>query len=154
MLLLAQASNGPLFGQSAVTLDQLLSKDAQIKLGVAAMKPEQQELLKQVLITLYAQGYQAGNAQGYQTGKRDGALALSAPPEPSGVIESRIDGDFNGWEGETVVKLVNGQIWQQSSYRYEYHYAFMPDVMVYPSAGGYKMKVDGVSEAVDVRRLR
>lgn len=28
------------------------------------------------------------------------------------IIETFIDGDFNGWEGNTIVKLQNGQIWQ------------------------------------------
>ena len=44
----------------------------------------------------------------------------------SDVIESQIDGDFEGWDGETVFVLTNGQIWQQDSYDYTYHYAFMP----------------------------
>ncbi|OGP03826.1 MAG: hypothetical protein A2Z93_13355 [Curvibacter sp. GWA2_64_110] len=69
-------------------------------------------------------------------------------------MESQIDGDFEGWDGDTVVKLTNGQIWQQSEYHYEYHYAFMPEVLIYPSGGGYKMKVDGADEAVAVRRLK
>ena len=38
------------------------------------------------------------------------------------VIESQIEGTFNGWTGETVFKLTNGQIWQQASYAYTYHY--------------------------------
>jgi hypothetical protein len=70
------------------------------------------------------------------------------------VVESQIDGDFNGWEGETIVKLSNGQIWQQSEYYYHYRYAFMPNVLVYRSGGGYKMRVDGVDKAVGVKRLR
>ena len=72
----------------------------------------------------------------------------------SNVIESRIDGDFEGWEGETVVKLMNGQIWQQSSYHYYYHYAYMPEVLIYKSGGTYKMKVDGVDTDVSVIRLK
>jgi len=70
------------------------------------------------------------------------------------VIESRIDGDFEGWEGETVVKLMNGQIWIQTEYYYTYHYAFMPEVLIYKSGGGYKMKVDGVDKAVGVERIK
>ena len=70
------------------------------------------------------------------------------------VIESKIDGEFKGWEGETVIKLLNGQIWQQSEYHYHYHYAYMPDVLIYISGGGYKMKVEGVEKAVGVRRLK
>ena len=60
------------------------------------------------------------------------------------------------WEGETIVKLMNGQIWQQTEYHYDYHYAYMPNVLVYRSGGGYKMKVDGTEEAVGVplRRQR
>jgi hypothetical protein len=52
------------------------------------------------------------------------------------------------------VKLINGQIWQQTEYYYEYYYDFMPAVLVYRSSFGYKMKVDGVDQAVGVTRLR
>jgi len=41
-------------------------------------------------------------------------------------IESQIDGDFEGWEGDTIIKLMNGQIWQQTEYYYYYTYSFMP----------------------------
>jgi hypothetical protein len=70
------------------------------------------------------------------------------------VIESRVDGEFEGWEGETVVKLMNGQIWVQTEYYYHYHYAYMPSVLIYQSGGGWKMKVEGVDKAVRVEQLR
>jgi hypothetical protein len=70
------------------------------------------------------------------------------------LIESQIDGDFEGWEGETIVKLMNGQIWQQSEYYYHYHYAFMPEVLIYKSGGFWKMRVEGVDKAVGVTRLK
>ena len=60
-------------------------------------------------------------------------------------ITSNIDGDFNGWDGETLYKLLNGQYWQQSSYYYYYYYAYSPKVLVYASNGAYYMHVDGVS---------
>ena len=69
------------------------------------------------------------------------------------IIESQIDGEFEGWEGETIVKLTNGEIWQQSEYFYNYHYAFMPKVLIFLSNGGYKMKVDGVEKSVGVSKL-
>jgi hypothetical protein len=69
-------------------------------------------------------------------------------------IESKVDGDFSGWEGETIVKLTNGQIWQQTEYHYHYHYAFMPDVLIFKSAGRYKMKVEGTDAAVGVTQLK
>jgi TPR repeat protein len=76
------------------------------------------------------------------------------PPSAATAIESQIDGDFEGWEGETIVKLTNGQIWQQTEYYYHYHYAFMPGVLVYRSGAGYKMKVDGIDRAVGVTQLK
>jgi outer membrane murein-binding lipoprotein Lpp len=77
---------------------------------------------------------------------------------PAGVtsqaIESQIDGDFNGWDGETIIKLTNGQIWQQTEYYYYYSYSFMPHVIVYRASGGYKMKIEGIEKAVRVEQLK
>ena len=87
-----------------------------------------------------------------QVGAGKSTTPKSGGPSPK-VIESQIDGDFEGWEGETIVKLTNGQIWQQSEYYYHYHYAFMARVLVFRSGGGYKMKVDGVEKSVGVTRL-
>ena len=71
----------------------------------------------------------------------------------SDIIEGRIDGDFEGWEGETIVKLMDGGIWQQTEYYYYYHYAYSPKVTIVKSGSSYKMKVDGVSKAVSVEKL-
>jgi len=70
------------------------------------------------------------------------------------VIESRIDGEFSGWEGETIFKLDNGQIWQQASYAYMYSYKYRPKVLIFRTRGGYEMQVDGVSQRIRVTRLR
>ena len=70
------------------------------------------------------------------------------------VIETKIDGEFEGWEGETIFKMMNGSIWQQSSYAYTYHYAYMPDVIIYRKEGLYYMKVEGVDDEIQVRQLR
>ena len=67
----------------------------------------------------------------------------------SEVIETQIDGTFNGWTGDTVFKLSNGQIWQQSSYDYTYHYAYRPEVLIFPSSGRCKMKVDAHSAHIN-----
>lgn len=75
-------------------------------------------------------------------------------PASGEVIESRIDGEFTGWDGETIFKLRNGQIWQQVSYAYKYKYAYSPEVLIYKSGSVYKMRVDGVDGEITVRRLR
>jgi hypothetical protein len=70
------------------------------------------------------------------------------------VIETKIDGEFEGWDGETIFKLANGQIWQQDSYSYTYHYAYSPDVLIYYISGRYKMRVEGVDDFIYVTRLK
>jgi hypothetical protein len=68
------------------------------------------------------------------------------------VTESRINGEFTGWEGETAYELQNGQVWQQSAYKYEYKYAYMPEAIVYKISGGHRMQVAGTS--ANVRRVK
>ena len=51
------------------------------------------------------------------------------------------------------MKLINGQIWQQTEYYYHYHYAFMPQVVVYRSDSGFKMKVEGIEKSVGVSQI-
>jgi hypothetical protein len=81
-------------------------------------------------------------------------VGSSVSTPSASIVEAQIDGDFNGWEGETIIRLTNGQIWQQSSYHYEYHYAFMPKVLIFKSGGAYKAKVDGTETSVSVTRLK
>ena len=83
------------------------------------------------------------------------ALNSSLAEATPNIIETHIEGDFEGWEGETIFKLGNGQIWQQSSYDYTYHYAYRPKVIIYKTDSGlYKMKVEGIKETIYVRRIK
>ena len=88
----------------------------------------------------------------------DGSKATEKSPTPvkgegPELVESQIDGEFSGWEGETIFKLTNGQIWQQSSYAYTYSYSYRPKVLIFKAGGGYQMKVDGVDGRITVTRL-
>ena len=71
-------------------------------------------------------------------------------------VSSWIDGAFEGWDGDTVFNLLNGQIWQQYlDYSYYYTYAYNPAVLIYQdSIGRCKMRVDGATGEIQVRRLR
>ena len=69
-------------------------------------------------------------------------------------IETAIDGDVEGWEGETIFKLANGQIWQQAEYDYNYFYEYNPDVTIYQTNSGCRMKVDGEDETLLVKRIK
>lgn len=70
-------------------------------------------------------------------------------------VRTCINGAFDGWSGDTIFNLCNGQVWQQAEFNYHYHYAFRPDVLIYQSpAGGYRMQVDGVSKVIRVTRIQ
>jgi hypothetical protein len=69
-------------------------------------------------------------------------------------IESAINGEFKGWDGETIFKLSNGQIWQQAEYDYMYSYSYSPDVTIYSTQSGCSMKVEDEDETILVKRLK
>jgi hypothetical protein len=69
---------------------------------------------------------------------------LSSVATAQGAYEGQIDGDFEGWEGETIYKLMDGHIIQQTQYHYHYHYAYSPHVIIYRSrSGDLKIHVEG-----------
>lgn len=65
-------------------------------------------------------------------------------------FESRVDGTWYGWSGKTLVRLVNGSIWEQTEYHYQYRYKYRPRVMLV----GDRMHVEGMTKGVRVRRLK
>lgn len=67
------------------------------------------------------------------------------------VIESNIVGAFNGWDGSKKYKLLNGQVWQQTEYKYEYVYSYQPDVIIAEIMGKSIMFVEGTQ--VEVKRI-
>ncbi len=69
----------------------------------------------------------------------------------SDVIESSIDGEFKGWDGDNKYKLRNGQTWKQDEYKYEYKYAYCPEVMICNIDGSYIMFVEDTH--VRVKRI-
>jgi hypothetical protein len=70
------------------------------------------------------------------------------------IFETRIDGEFHGWWGNTLFAFVNGQIWQQCSYDLLRHYAHSPSVVIYRSGASVKMKVEGIDQAISVTRIK
>lgn len=108
---------------------------------------------------------------GHQTGSFYLAVSkeietASQPPAPtvpalaprrsscSPAIESAISGDIEDWDGETLFKLDNGQIWQQAEYDYTYFYEYHPDVTIYETNSGCRMKVEDEEETVIVKRIK
>ena len=79
---------------------------------------------------------------------------FQASSHASDAMETLIDGAFNGWDGETVFKMINGTIWQQAEYSYMNHSAYMPEVQIYEKGDGYYMKVENVNEEVRVTQIK
>jgi hypothetical protein len=122
-----------------LTMKQLLGEDGFKLTGLYVLSSEQLTILDK-WVSLYS---------------ADLAKRFSAPPVlPSAAVESEINGEFHGWSGDTTFELANGQVWQQSAYDYEYEYDYRPKVVVYSIGSVFKMKVDGVKGAVEVRRVK
>ena len=70
------------------------------------------------------------------------------------ILESQIEGSFYGFEGESVFKFTNGQIWEQAEYKYLYHYAYRPSAQIVEDGGHHYLLVDGVRDRVLVKKVR
>ena len=132
---------------SLPTIDQLMTPEQFAASGLQKLTPAERQALN-----TWLQTYTRTVAQ--LVASNQTPVAPAATQASASAIESRIDGEFNGWDGETIFKLQNGQIWQQSSYAYMYHYAYAPKLVIFRSGPLYKMQVEGVSGSIYVRRLK
>jgi len=146
------SQSGTALDTTTLSFDILFPPAGQQAMGLHKLSLAEKEELRKHIEALLIEAARSG-AQQSALGQFTQPGPLAADSQAS-VIESKIDGDFEGWEGETIVKLLNGQIWQQTDYYYHYHYAFMPSVLIYNSGVGWKMKVDGIEKAVRVTQLR
>ncbi|WP_047238762.1 hypothetical protein [Chromobacterium subtsugae] len=71
------------------------------------------------------------------------AMMMAAASAIANAYEGQIDGEFHGWEGETIYKLMDGHVIQQAEYHYHYHYAYSPHVIIFNSPSGLKIQVIG-----------
>ena len=131
------------------SVKKLMSHDDFVKAGLTKLNDEEIKALD-----AWLQNYLKDNVKTNQPATTRELTLVHPKKIDEAVIETQIDGDFEGWDGETIWKMENGQIWQQSSYSYHYHYASDPKVLIYRSGGGWKMKVDGDDETVDVKKLK
>jgi hypothetical protein len=70
-------------------------------------------------------------------------------------IQSRYDGEFTGWSGNTLFRLENGQVWKQAQGGRATGRATHPTVTIERTAlGRYRMNVEGMSESIRVERVK
>ncbi len=65
--------------------------------------------------------------------------------------EDEIDGDFHGWDGNTIYKLENGDAWEQDDYTFLSSYSYKPRVTILCHLSDYYMQVDD-TEIVKVKK--
>lgn len=70
-------------------------------------------------------------------------------------FQGTIKGQFRGFKNrDTIFEFTNGSIWKQNEYKYPYHYAYRPEATILEQGGAYHLKVEGVSETVQVKRIK
>lgn len=128
-------------GRHPISIAQLMAPSDIEATGIRTLAPEQLAALNAWL-------------QSYRTAVEQRIIESAeeefAPATP--VIETQIEGGFDGWVGDTVFRLQNGQIWQQVSPSAKYHTAESPRVTITRSP--YRLRVDGVGIEIDVRRIK
>ena len=72
----------------------------------------------------------------------------------SNTIQSKIVDDFEELNEGTIMQLDNGQIWKQTSYDYEYHYGYRPDILIYRDGMRYKAKIEGFNRMPTVEQIK
>lgn len=92
--------------------------------------------MKKILMTVAIAAMMVGTAQANEVD----------PDVWSRMQQYRIDGEFKGWEGESIYKLTDGHVIQQSSYHYHYHYSYSPQVVFYRD-GCLKIHVMGDNDS-------
>jgi hypothetical protein len=72
----------------------------------------------------------------------------------SGTINTRINGDFNGWSGTTIFYMTDGTAWQQAEHNVYYFNAYMPPVTIVNRDGRYYMRVGNADREIMVKRVK
>ena len=67
---------------------------------------------------------------------------------------AKIQGAYKGYKYRAQFELSNGQVWEQTSPKFKYANKNQPDVVIYATGSRGQLKIDGMDEFVDVKRIR
>ena len=71
------------------------------------------------------------------------------------ISKGTIKGKFKGFKNSsTIFEFTDGQKWRQSEAKFLNHFAVNPEVEIIQKDGKYYMEVRGVSQAIEVRRIK
>ena len=159
LLLIASFSLPLMAADELPSIENLMTEDELRATGVDDLSARQIEALNEWLVR-----FRDGEISAAIAGAPSVAEASSAsqavsdvypPPRERTVIESRIDGEFNGWTGRTRFTLQNGQIWEQRRGRRWKITLDNPEVRLSQNfMGAWEMEVVSEGRSIGVRRLR
>lgn len=107
-LLAAMLASAACFAAQPSLLEERMTAEEFKSAGLDHLSPEQLRFLNDWL------GTKGISASVGPIRKRDGTMEFYPDEGDREVVQSSIVGSFQGWRGKTVVKLENGQKWQQS----------------------------------------
>jgi len=69
------------------------------------------------------------------------------------VIESTIDGDFNGIGHGSIYKMGNGQVWEQTCATSQFRTRLSPKIIIWQDRSDWRMRVDGFDKSIAIKLL-
>jgi hypothetical protein len=82
-------------------------------------------------------------------------LEVPVAAEIPTAITARLQGEFRGWDGKTIFRLDNGQVWQQRvGGKYRSSTLVDPEVELVKGRFGYYMEILSSGRSVGVKRIR
>ena len=148
LLMAMFVSAAPLAAKSSLLEERMTSEEFK-SAGLDQLTPDQLRFLNSWL------GNKGIAASVGPLKKRDGTLEFYPDDSDREIIESRISGPFEGWRGTTIVKLENGQKWQQSESGSRGDVNMQgPAVTIKPmSMGSWLMIIKGCNCSIRVKRI-
>lgn len=140
----------PLAGaQSFSTLEERMSVSQFRAAGLDKLTPE--ELAE---LNAWLQQNVAGSTAAYGGQPASGGPAMADTGD--GPVHSRILGEFRGWEGKTIFRLENGQVWQQvDNDPWRGVKLENPSITIRPGfMDSWTLRVEGYNTTTKVRRIR
>jgi len=138
--------------EHSISIEEFMTTQELRDTGVSTLTPRQKEALNRWLWRYTKVVASIAQKSYTETPRNSATPVFSSSCTPA--VESTISGEFHGWDGETIFKFDNGQIWQQAEYSYTYSYSYRPSVTIYATSAGCKMKVEDEGETILVRRLK
>lgn len=130
--------------------------------GLERLSPEELTALTSWIQTYMSERAESDDTLAVPRGERSfgleqvtEAVAALFERESPEAMESRIQGEFRGWSGNTIFHLENGQVWRQSGPGRFAVRLDNPKVTIRRAAlGSYLLSVEGYRSSVRVRRVR